>query len=184
LGQYVGAEPESLRFCFGSHGKPALASRQGEPDLHFNLAHSHQAVIYAFARLSHIGIDLEYLRDLPDAEQVAASFFSARENAAWRALPPGQKTQGFFNCWTRKEAFVKAIGEGLSYPLEAFDVALAPDESVRLLSIGGSATDASRWSLWTLEPGSGYVAALAAPVPESKKYDCHLHLFDASALGS
>jgi 4'-phosphopantetheinyl transferase len=104
---------------------------------------------------------VEYLRFIPDAEQIAASFFSARENAVLQALPTNQRQSAFFTCWTSKEAYIKAIGKGLSQPLDQFEVSLAPGAPASLLSVRGAPEEASRWSLKALTPASGYAAALA-----------------------
>ncbi len=161
LGRYLGTEPSRLQFCYGPHGKPYLAGRFGEGALRFNLAHSHELALYAFTRGREIGVDLEYIRYMPDAEHIAASFFSARENAVLHSLPASQKQEAFFNCWTRKEAYIKAIGNGLGQPLDKFDVSLAPGEPARLLNVEGDTEEASRWSLNALTPTPGYVGALA-----------------------
>ncbi len=159
LGRYLGADPGGLRFRYGPRGKPALADKFA---LRFNLAHSQGVAVYAVTRGREIGIDVECIRPVPDAEQIARSCFSARENAALRSLPVSQKPRAFFNCWTRKEAFVKATGDGLAHPLDTFDVSLAPEEPARLISVHGDPQETSRWSLEALELTSNYVAALVA----------------------
>lgn len=161
LALYLGTEPSRLQFCYGPHGKPYLADRLGDATLRFNLAHSHELALYAFTRGREIGVDLEYIRYMPGVEQIAARFFSTRENAVLHALPTSQKQEAFFNCWTLKEAYIKAIGNGLAQPLDKFDVSLAPGEPARLLSVEGAPEEASRWSLKALTPAPGYVAALA-----------------------
>ena len=138
-----------------------MAERLGDGALRFNLAHSHELALYAFTLGREIGVDIEYLRALPDADQIAKRFFSARENAALQALSTNQRQQAFYNCWTRKEAYVKAIGKGLAQPLDQFDVSLAPGESTRLLKVEGAPEEGSRWSLYSLTPVAGYVAAVA-----------------------
>jgi 4'-phosphopantetheinyl transferase len=145
---------------YGPHGKPHLA---GEFDgaLQFNLAHSHELALFAFARGPELGIDLEWLQPLQDLEQIAARFFSPRENAVLRTLPKSQWVQAFFNCWTRKEAYLKATGDGLARPLEHFDVSLAPGKPARLLYVEGDARESERWFLRALTPAPGYAAALA-----------------------
>ena len=161
LSCYLGIEPSLLQFCYGHRGKPALAAIDADKALRFNLSHSEGLAMYAIARDREIGIDLEYIRCVPDAEQIAARFFSCRENAVFRALPPEQKQAAFFNCWTRKEAYIKAIGDGLAFSLDQFDVSLSPGEPARLLGIKGSSAAAAHWSLQELTPAPGYVAALA-----------------------
>jgi len=130
--------------------------------LRFNLAHSHELAVYAFTRGCEVGIDLEHVRPLTDAEEIAGRFFSTRENAEFRSLPESFKLEAFYNCWTRKEAYLKATGDGLGRALDTFDVSLCPEAPVALLRVKGDQSEISRWSLWTLAPGSEYVAALAA----------------------
>jgi 4'-phosphopantetheinyl transferase len=164
LGRYVGLEPGQIRFQYSPHGKPALLETLGGDRVYFNLAHSHGLAVYAFTREWEIGIDVEYIRLMPDAEQIAARFFSSRESAQLRALPPEQQQAAFFNCWTRKEAYLKALGHGLARPLNEFDVSLVPGEPARLLHIGGHPEEASRWFMQELKPAGGYIAALALPL--------------------
>ncbi|HEV2800642.1 MAG TPA: 4'-phosphopantetheinyl transferase superfamily protein [Pyrinomonadaceae bacterium] len=163
LGRYLDAPPERLRFTYSPYGKPALdPSTHGEPDLCFNLSHSHELALYAFARGRELGIDIEHVRaDLAGAE-IAARFFSAREVSALRALPTEEtRVRAFFNCWTRKEAYIKARGEGLSHPLDAFDVSLAPGDPAALLGTRGDPQELTRWTLHGLDAGEDYAAALA-----------------------
>jgi len=161
LSYYTGIEPSRLQFCYGPHGKPALTEASSSDRLCFNLSHSQELALFAVTRDREIGVDLECVRPISDAEQIAERFFSAQENAVFRALPRNQKQQAFFNCWTRKEAYIKARGEGLSLPLKQFDVSLIPGEPAKLLSIRGDPEEASKWSLQALSPAPGYVAALA-----------------------
>jgi len=160
LGCYLSIEPHRLEFCYGSHGKPELGETSVGRRLRFNLSHSQGLVLYGVTRDREIGIDLERIRPIPKAEQIAQRFFSARENAVFRALPPGQGSEAFFNCWTRKEAYIKAVGDGLARPLDRFDVSFAPGEPARLLHVEGDPQEASRWGLLALTPAAGYVAAL------------------------
>src|SRR5256886_7924492 len=113
---------------YGAHGKPALAPRFAASDLRFNVSHCDDLAVYAFSHGCEVGIDVEAVRVMGDADDLAARFFSRREHGAYRALHPRDKPLGFFQCWTRKEAFIKALGDGLSYPLDRFDVSLAPGE--------------------------------------------------------
>lgn len=161
LGRYLGMDPSQLRFCYGPGGKPYLAEKPIAGMISFNLSHSRELAIFAFVRECRIGVDLEYKRPVADAEQIAARFFSAYENAVLRRLQTSQKQEAFFNCWTRKEAYIKAIGDGLAYPLDRFDVSLTPGEPARLLSVERDPGQVSRWSLEVLMPAPGYAAALA-----------------------
>lgn len=158
IGGYEGVEPTAVTITYGPHGKPAL------PDSHlrFNVSHASGVALLAFTRGREIGVDVEPVRPLDDADRVARRFFSDQEYAVYTAVPDAQKPQAFFNCWTRKEAFIKAIGEGLSCPLKSFAVTLRPDEPARLVQIRGSQTEAARWQLHSLTPLPGTVGAVLA----------------------
>ena len=162
LGFYLNKAPGCLSFRYSSHGKPALAWESGGDPVRFNLSHSHGVALYAVTRGREVGIDLEYIRSDLAVEQIAERFFSRREIAMLRALPIDLRTYAFFLCWTRKEAYLKARGEGLSLPLDQFDVSLIPGEPAALLSTDCGSPEALRWSLQELTPAPGYVAALAA----------------------
>lgn len=161
LGRYLDREPGDLQFVYGLHGKPCLCDEQGRAAIHFNLAHSHRLAVYAFAQRREVGIDLEYVRPIPHLQQIAASFFSAREVATLSSLPPSQQQEAFYLCWTSKEAYVKAKGLGLAQPLDQLDVSLVPGKSARLLRVEGRPEETSRWSPRWLRPAPGYMAALA-----------------------
>ncbi len=161
LSGYLKTLPERIRFSYGQYGKPALVEERDYDSLSFNVSHSHGVALYAVARARRIGLDVELLREDIATPTIAARFFSSKEVAALRALPSDQQTVAFFNCWTRKEAYIKARGEGLSYPLQWFTVSLAPGESASFLSTDGDSHETSGWSLVELSPGAGYVAALA-----------------------
>jgi len=162
LGRYLNRMPESLSFRYGSHGKPALAEESDGDAIRFSVSHSHGVALYAITRGREVGIDLERIRfDLAVAE-IAERFFSRREAAMLRTLPTEEQSQAFFRCWTRKEAYIKARGEGLSLPLDQIDLSLAPGEPEAILGTQQDSSEASRWSLHELIPAPGYVAALAA----------------------
>ena len=161
LSRYLDKAPDQLRFCYNSYGKPSLTKETGAEELSFNLSHSHEMALYAVTRRREIGIDIEYFRPDVEAEKLAERFFSPREAAVLRALPEHLRKEGFFNCWTRKEAYIKAEGEGMSIPLSAFDVSLTPGEPVALLRGQKHPQETSRWSLQALNPAPGYAAALA-----------------------
>jgi 4'-phosphopantetheinyl transferase len=156
LGRYLGRSPETLKFSYSDFDKPFLSGYE----LQFNLAHSGGLVLYAFCREEAVGVDVEVERELADALQISERFFSPAERTVLKSLPQEQRIPAFFRCWSRKEAFIKAVGEGLSYPLDAFDVTLAPDEPARLLSIRGSAGEARQWTLWSLDLPQHYHGAL------------------------
>jgi 4'-phosphopantetheinyl transferase len=157
LAGHTGKRAAALRFRYGPHGKPALAGKGPA----FNLAHSDGLAVCALAPAGEIGVDVERVRPVADADSVAGSFFSSRETADLAALPHSQRLRGFFDAWTRKEAFLKALGSGLARPLDSFDVTLAPAEPPRLRRTAGDPGEAARYSLHALEPEPGYVAAVA-----------------------
>lgn len=162
LGRYLKRTPESLHFHYSSHGKPALNYDSGGDSIRFNLSHSHRIALYAIARNREVGIDIELVRDGPHAEHIAEQFFSPGEVRSLQALPTVQQRYAFFLCWTRKEAYIKGRGEGLSLPLDQFDVSLAPGEPAKLLSTRPDPLEANRWLLQDLTlDQAGYAAAVA-----------------------
>ena len=161
LGAYLGIPPHAVAFSYGPRGKPFLGEPAAAGGLFFNLSNSHELALVGLLRGPEIGVDVEFLKPMPDLEQIAERFFSASEREALRRLPAGQKREGFFNCWTRKEAYLKAVGEGLAAPLDSFDVTLVPGEPPRMLTLKGDAERASRWSYRCFRPAADYIAALA-----------------------
>jgi 4'-phosphopantetheinyl transferase len=158
LSRYCGVPAAALAFTYSAYGKPALAA--DATDLQFNVSHSDGMAVYAIARGRPVGIDVERIRDLRERDEIVSRHFSCEEVAAYRALPVAERQRAFFNGWTRKEAFVKALGEGLHQPLSGFAVSLSPGEPARLLRTpAGSVHD---WTLWDLTEDSSYVVALAA----------------------
>jgi 4'-phosphopantetheinyl transferase len=153
LARYLDMEPGQLRFCYGPHGKPALEVEPGEDTLSFNLSHSHGLALFAVSRGRELGIDLEYVQAHLADDQIAERFFSPREVALLRGLPKDVQREAFFIFWTRKEAFIKATGKGVSLPLDQFEVSLVPGKPI-VLSANGTHQEASRWSLQALDVGS------------------------------
>jgi len=160
LGARLGVQPEVVKFTYGPHGKPELAQEFSREELRFNISHSEDVAVYAFSHGREIGVDVEAVRTLPDFDEVAAYCFSSFENEAHQNLDEQNKPQGFFNCWTRKEAFIKALGEGLYHPLDNFDVTLAPGEVTKILRVGNVAGDICGWELYSFCPMPGYVGAV------------------------
>jgi 4'-phosphopantetheinyl transferase len=158
LGGYTALAPAALGFALGRRGKPSLVE---DPGLHFNLTHSADLAVVAVARRGPVGVDIERRRELADADDIARRFFAPGEVATYLSLPPARRPGGFFDCWTRKEAFVKALGEGLFVSLDRFEVSLAPDEPARLLTIEGDSGAARAWSLTAFEPAADFAGALA-----------------------
>lgn len=158
LGRYLEVAPEKIVFAYGDHGKPYLPNTT----LNFNISHSYEMALLAFTQGRELGVDIEQIRPLEDAAAIARMNFSAKEVAEYTAVPDDQKPLAFYNCWTRKEAFIKAIGEGLSCPLDSFDVTLVPGEPAELLQVKGSLDEARKWQLHTLNPVERYVGAIIA----------------------
>ena len=166
LGRYLGLAPEQVRFGYGPAGKPLLAAEQGSREaggrrLEFNLAHSGGVALFAVARGRRVGVDVELIRPNVPHDRLAARFFSPQEQAQLRALPAEAQLEAFFACWTRKEAFVKARGEGLALGLTRFAVSVAAGGPAALLHTAFDPDEAGRWALQDLAPRPGYAAALA-----------------------
>ena len=158
LGRYLGLDPAGLRFDYGSRGKPALISAA---HIEFNAAHSSGLAAFAFTLGCPIGVDLEQVRPLPEMRMIADRFFCPEEAAEIMALEPSQREPAFFRCWTRKEAYIKATGDGLSAPLNEFRVTVQPNEPARFLHIGDKTNAERAWTLHDLQLASSYSAALA-----------------------
>jgi 4'-phosphopantetheinyl transferase len=158
LGRYLNTPPCDLGFRYGAKGKPALAEPAG---LQFNASHSCDLALFAFTMDCELGVDIEAVRSMPDRDDIARRFFCAEETTELMTLPAGERDQGFFLCWTRKEAYIKATGEGLSAPLDAFRVTLRPGESARMIHLERDPIAAQAWSLHDLTPDPRYAAALA-----------------------
>jgi 4'-phosphopantetheinyl transferase len=159
LAAYVGLPPARLRFAREARGKPQLVDVAD--GLAFNLSHSHDQGLLAVSRLQPLGADIEVQRPMSDLDALARSHFTAAELKAWGALPHERRQDGFFAAWTRKEAYVKALGAGLAVPLDSFEVALHPDQPAALRSVAGSAEAATAWTLWAARPTAASWAAMA-----------------------
>jgi 4'-phosphopantetheinyl transferase len=157
LGTYLQVAPDGIKFRYSAKGKPMLANV--EQGLHFNLSHSGGLALYAIAS-EPVGIDLEQIRPLSDAEQLAKRFFTPAEAEAIATLPMAQKQAAFLNAWTRKEAYLKATGDGLA-GLDEVEVSLIPGMPAKLVAIQGNSELASQWFIGELYPHPGYVAAVA-----------------------
>jgi 4'-phosphopantetheinyl transferase len=155
LARYVSAKPEELRFTYNSYGKPSLA---GEKSLQFNMSHSHEVGLVAVTRGAAVGIDVEHIRADFASDEIARRFFSRLEVETFNSLPPEEQVGAFFRCWTRKEAYIKAIGKGLSQPLDSFDVTLAPADPAALLRPGDE--DTLTWTFSDIDVGPAYASAL------------------------
>lgn len=154
LGKYVNRAPGRLDFDYGPQGKPALHREFSRQSVQFNVSHSHGMALFGFAIEGRIGVDLELVRNFA-GETIAERYFSAQEVMELRGLPAALQDEGFFLCWTRKEAYMKARGEGLQVPLTSFHVSLTPGEPERLQT-----ADGVEWGLRSLRPDPQYVGAL------------------------
>lgn len=158
LSRYLDLCPGDVRITYGSHGKPTLASRR---DLQFNLTHSGELAAIAITSGCEVGIDLEAIRPTPDLLRVADSVFRAEEAAEIRSLPPYLRAQGFFHCWVRKEACIKATGAGLSTPLNSFSVTAQPNFTAGPVFPGKRDCARDPWNLYNLPLAPDYAGALA-----------------------
>ena len=161
LGHYLEQAPEDVVLNYGHQGKPELA----EGELQFNLSHSHDLALFGFSLNRELGIDVEQVRAISDRDSIANRFFSPSEAEHLSQIPAADQDLAFFECWTRKEAYIKAIGDGLTYPLDGFRVAFGPGRRAELLAVDAQPTEVDRWNLIPIEPAPGYTAALIAERP-------------------
>lgn len=160
ISRYLNRPSREIEFGYGAQGKPYLNHPQENIPLHFNLSHSHNLALIAVTLQREIGVDLEYIRPDFIPGEIAERFFSPAENEKLRTLPASEQRLAFFHCYTRKEAFIKARGDGLTCPLDQFDVEVMPGRAAALLRTCWDPQEASRWSMANLAPGPGYVGAL------------------------
>jgi 4'-phosphopantetheinyl transferase len=156
LGKYAGRAPAEIEFEYGERGKPSLRAND-HSNVQFNVSGSHGLALFGFALGRQLGIDVELIRPDFVAEKIAARYFAPREVEELRSLPPSQLAEGFFRGWTRKEAYIKARGEGMRISLNSFSISLTPGQPATL-----QCEDCERWSLYSLEPGENYEGALVA----------------------
>jgi 4'-phosphopantetheinyl transferase len=161
LAQYLGTAPQELRFSYTAKGKPELPADFRKPRFQFNLSHSGDFAMVAVALGSRVGVDIEFINPERATGDIAARFFSSAEIRTLEALPVAARVEAFFQCWTRKEAYVKGLGAGLSVPLDSFDVAFGPGVAPALLRLADSLNEASPWSMHDIAAPPGYAAALA-----------------------
>ena len=165
LGAYLGMAPRAVRFVYGARDKPALALPLDASGMQFNVSHSGEIALCAVGLQQRLGVDVEQIRALADLVALAQRNFSAAECRALFALPPERRPGAFFACWTRKEAYIKALGDGLAHPLDAFTVSFAAGEPARVVEIRDEPAAAERWTLAAIGVGPGYEAAVAVDGP-------------------
>ena len=168
LGKYLAQDPQAITFSYGERGKPHVAE-----SVEFNISHSEELAIVAVAHERNLGVDVEAIRTMEDIEGISRRFFSARENVALFNIPVDEQSEAFFRCWTLKEAYIKAIGDGLAYPTESFDVSFGRGERAELLRVEGKPDEASRWKLLQFSPAPNFIGAVAV-----EGHDWELRQFD------
>ena len=161
LGNYLGLEPAGIRFEYGLHGKPALAGQGGTRRLEFNLSNSNEMAVYGFSWDAPLGIDIEYVRPLPDMDDFARRFFTPAECELIHSLSIQEKQDAFFRLWTCKEAYLKANGSGLAIPLDQVGVAFTAGTDATLIFMDGGPQPDGQWQLQLFTPVPAYQAALA-----------------------
>ena len=161
LGEYLGIGPKLLTFCTNQHGKPLLCADQNKTNILFNISRSHNVSVIAVSSGPDIGIDIEYIyRDI-NVLEITQRFFSKGESEKLNALPEYLQKSAFFRCWTRKEAYLKGKGHGLSTDLDRFEVSVLPTQLAAILSSDDSPEDVDSWHLFDIDPYPGFISALA-----------------------
>lgn len=165
LGSYLRRPPQAIELTYGERDKPRLAGPVvGHGNLQFNLSHSAELALVAVTSGAEVGIDVEAVRPLADAAELAERYFSPGERAALAACSDAERQAAFYRCWTRKEAYVKAVGDGVGLGLDRFEVSLDAGGGARFIALADAPAGASAWSLVHLEPAPGYIGALALPL--------------------
>jgi 4'-phosphopantetheinyl transferase len=171
LARYLDIEPDRVGFTFSPRGKPEIATPDGDPGLRFNLSDSADLALVGIVRGRRIGVDVEHARRVREMDSIARRHFSPREYEEYLKSPPSGRTACFYNAWTRKEAWLKARGDGLWAGLSGFDVTLAAGSEPRLRVVHGEPGEAERWRLHAFTPAPGYVAAVAVDDPDARFVD-------------
>ena len=161
LGAYLTIEPDRLQFAYDTFGKPRLAGEEPLTSMRFSVSHADDLALFGFVRGHEMGIDVERIRPDIDVEDLAARYFSPNEFKKLRSLPADQQREAFYCGWTRKEAYLKGRGEGLSFPLDRVEVSLTPGEPAMILKVSGDRSVSRRWMVQHLSPAPGYIGAAA-----------------------
>ena len=170
LSHYLDISPESVQFNYSDRGKPQLLKPSTECPLQFNISHSQEYALFGFTTSNLIGVDIEYLREMPDSVKIAQRFFSPREFDLIKNLAIKEQSQGFFKLWTAKEAYLKAIGTGLSGSLAGVEIDFAEDSSSNLLlTINGDTMARNNWCIYSCLPATNYAGAIAVETQINKK---------------
>lgn len=158
---YLGKQPQGIEFAYNPHGKPYLKEPEQHHSMRFNLSHSGGMGLLALTAGQDVGVDIERTSREVDYATISSRFFSPAEAIILRKLPPQEQAQAFFTGWTRKEAYIKALGLGLTIPLDSFEVSLLPGDSPQIITLNGN------WIVYPLDPGPGFIAALVTEAPVS-----------------
>lgn len=178
LARYAARSAKALSFTYTEYGKPFLSPECAGPTIRFNLSHAHERALLAVTDGREIGADVEWIRADFTGDEIAERFFSIHERDVLRGLPREARDLSFFQCWTRKEAYIKAAGPGMSIPLHSFDVSLGPGVAAELLATRPETEEAAHWSMSGLDPGPGYAGAVAV---EGRDYAIATWDWDVSA---
>lgn len=166
LSRYVPTPAADIEFTVEPGGKPHLRGDGHGGHVHFNFSHADDVALLGVTSFGPVGVDVERVQPMPDAELIAETHFAPGERERLRRLGPAGIDSGFFSCWTRKEAYIKAVGGGLAMPLDAFEVTLSPDDPPRLVHIGGNESEARQWTLRSVTPAQGFAGAVAVQAPD------------------
>ncbi|MCI0661020.1 MAG: 4'-phosphopantetheinyl transferase superfamily protein [Acidobacteria bacterium] len=156
---YLAISPAELQFTYNEYGKPTVSDDQNDCALNFNLSHSNGMALYAVACRRRVGVDIEYIRKDFTTLDIAEPLFSKDEVRSLKTIPADLRTEAFFNCWSRKESYIKAIGMGVSYPLDGFTVSIAPNVAPSLLKVDSDECEPYRWQMYELKAREGYAAS-------------------------
>ena len=170
LGRYTGLRPQDVAFSYGPKGKPELSGKNGQAGIRFNLSHAEETGLLAVSQGLTVGIDVELIKPDFAGQEIAEHYFAAGEVRHLLSLPLEERADAFFSCWTRKEAYIKALGEGLSVPLDGFEVAFGPGRQAALLAVQVDPRELTRWTMYDIETAPGYKAAL---VVEGSRHQLH-----------
>ncbi len=162
IGRYLDINPTEFDFSYNKYGKPKLEGADIGDSLHFNLSHSGNMVLYVFSLNRRVGIDVELIKSYKKTREIVERFFSEKEKEEFASLPEGQKDVAFYTCWARKEAYIKAVGKGMSLPLDEFTVSMIPRKPILLLHNHNEIDNGVKWTLLDIDRIENYASAVAA----------------------